>query len=184
MRTTLGEVRRYISQALNEFGTPSGSLRKTKSGGRQFKIGKVEDENRELSTGEAETLFPGSTDAWAEIVPELYPDFPFDDPRAIKHSSAWFKIGDKLRVAFKQAPQVELAVWDPERADWFELEQAAESVVREGLGGSTPEESYFDEIDDNLAFRKKSVIVPDDVKKSVASWLVKMGLTRPSKKRS
>lgn len=126
MRTTVGAVRRLISEALNEFGPISGGIRKTKSGGgRQFKIGKVESENRELSTAEAESLFPGSTDAWAEVVPDMYPEFPFaDDPQVVKTRSLWFKIGSELRVAFADMPQIELASWDQDRQDWFPIEAA------------------------------------------------------------
>lgn len=100
-----------------------GSIRKTKPGGRQFKIGRVEDENHELSTAQVEHMFPGAVDAWVEVVPDMYPDFPFaDDPQVIKARSLWFKIGKQLRVAFAEAPQIELATWDPVREDWFPLE--------------------------------------------------------------
>lgn len=100
----------------------SGALRKT-TGKPQHRIGKIEDENRELSFAEAEQMFPGSTDSWVEVVPDLYPDFPFPEyPIAIKRGSSFFKIGDKLRVAFKEMPQIELAQWEPDRDDWVELE--------------------------------------------------------------
>ena len=129
MKTTLGEVRHLIAEALNEFGSPSGAVRKTKSGGRQFKIGKVEEENSELSAAHAEMMFPGSTDAWAEVVPDMYPEFPFaDDPQVVKSRSLWFKIGTQLRVAFAEMPQVELATWDPTREDWFPIEEAERAV--------------------------------------------------------
>lgn len=125
MRTTLGAIRQLLGQTLNEMGPISGGIRKTKGGGRQYKIGKVESENRELSTAEAESLFPGSTDAWAEVVPDMYPEFPFaDDPQVVKTRSLWFKIGSQLRVAFADMPQIELASWDQEREDWFPLEEA------------------------------------------------------------
>lgn len=125
MRTTLGAIRQLLGQTLNEMGPISGGIRKTKGGGRQYKIGKVESENRELSTAEAESLFPGSTDAWAEVVPDMYPEFPFaDDPQVVKTRSLWFKIGSQLRVTFADMPQIELASWDQEREDWFPLEEA------------------------------------------------------------
>jgi len=125
MKTTWGKVRRRLNEALNEFGPISGSLRKTKPGGRQFKIGKVEDENRELSVVEAEREFPGSTDAWTEVVPDMFPDFPFaDDPQVVKSRSLWFKIGPQLRVSFADMPQIELAHWDPQREDWIPTEAA------------------------------------------------------------
>lgn len=123
MKTTVGKLRRVIKGVLLEIGSPKGGLRRVRTGGgRQYKIGKIEEENRELSVVEAERDFPGSTDAWAEIVPELYPEFPFDDPQVIKQRSAWFKIGNELRVAFADMPQIELMKWNPERQDWFEIE--------------------------------------------------------------
>jgi hypothetical protein len=112
-------LREFVKKTITEI---SGGLRRVRDGGRpQYKIGKVEDDNVELSFSEAEQMFPGATMAWAEIVPELYPDFPFDAPIAIKKGSSWFRIGDKLRVAFKDMPQIELAEWDPSREDWIEL---------------------------------------------------------------
>ena len=124
MQTTLGNLRRVIAEVLSEIGSPKGALRKPGSGGRQFKIGKIEDENKELSTTQAETLFPGSTEAWAEVVPDMYPDFPFaDDPQVVKSRSVWFQIGSELRVAFADMPQIELATWNPDREDWFPLDE-------------------------------------------------------------
>lgn len=183
MRTTWGQIKQRLAEALvQEFGTPTGGLRKTKGGGRQFKIGKVEDENRELSTGEAEVLFPGSTDAWAEVVPDMFPEFPFSDPRSIKNATAWFKIGPTLRTAFKEAPQIELATWDPARDDWFPLDMAAEGVDRHARAGSRPEEAYNAELADDPALKKKSVLVPDDVKQPIAVWMKKMGLASAKKR--
>jgi hypothetical protein len=121
MKITIAELKKIINESLNELGGPTGSLRKVAPGGRQqYKIGKIEDENRELSFSEAEHLFPGSTVAWAEIVPELYPEFPFHDPLVIKRRSLFFKIGPKLTVAFADVPQIELATWDQEKQDWIE----------------------------------------------------------------
>lgn len=113
-------LRKFIREAvLNEI---TGGLRKT-TGKPQHRIGKIDDENRELSFAEAEMMFPGSTNAWTEVVPELFPEFPFpDQPIAIKRGSSFFKIGDDLRVAFKEMPQIELATWDPSREDWIEIE--------------------------------------------------------------
>jgi hypothetical protein len=127
MKMMLGDVRRVIAEAmLAEFGTPKGKLRPVRGGGgRQFKIGKVEEENQELSPVQAENMFPGSTEAWAEVVPDMFPEFPFaDDPQVIKARTLWFKIGGQLRVAFSDMPQIELATWDPTREDWFPLEAA------------------------------------------------------------
>lgn len=123
MQIKIGELRQVIREILEEMRGPSGGLRQVRGpGGRQVKLGKIEEENRELSTIEAEHLFPGSTDAWAEVVPDMYPDFPFHDPFAIKKQTAWFKIGDQLRVAFKMLPEVEVAVWNQQNEDWFPLD--------------------------------------------------------------
>jgi hypothetical protein len=123
MKTTLGEVRRLIAKVMTEIGSPTGSLRRVRGGsGRQVKLGKIEDENRELSPAQVESMFPGAADAWAEVVPDMFPDFPFDDPQVIKARSLWFKIGSQLRVTFAEAPQIELAFWDDNRQDWFPLE--------------------------------------------------------------
>lgn len=130
MRITYGELRRIIREVIeetntiDEIGGPKGKLRQVRgSGGRKVKLGKIEDENRELSAAEAETEFPESVDAWAEIVPHLFPEFPFDDPRSIIRGSAFFKIGPELRVAFKSHPQHELMKWSPERMDWFDIDE-------------------------------------------------------------
>jgi hypothetical protein len=122
MRSTIKELKQVITGMLREFGSPSGSLRTGGKGKQQYKIGKVEPENQELSTVQAERMFPESTEAWAEIVPETYPEFPFDDPQVIKARSAWFLIGGKLRVAFADMPQIELMQWNPETKDWYELD--------------------------------------------------------------
>ena len=111
-------LRSFIRKIINEI---SGGLRLVRDKKPQYKIGKVADDNSELTAFEAEQMFPGSTTAWTEIVPELYPDFPFNHPIAIKRGSSRFKIGDKLRVAFKDAPRLELAEWDNDRQDWIEL---------------------------------------------------------------
>lgn len=130
MRITLNELRQIIKKTLAEArGAPSGALRPVKKGersgsGQKFKIGKTEDDNRELSAAEAEAMFPESTEAWAEVVPQLYPDFPFSDPVAVTRASAWFKIGNELRVAFRDMPQIELAKWSPGKADWVEMNAA------------------------------------------------------------
>lgn len=123
MKIKICELRQVIREVLEEIGGPSGGLRRVRGpGGRQVKLGKIEEENRELSPAEADHLFPGAVEAWTEVVPDMYPDFPFHDPFSIRKGTLWFKIGDKLKVSFKDLPQVELAVWDPVREDWFPLE--------------------------------------------------------------
>ena len=121
MRVSIKQLRSTIHECINEINGPSGGLRRVRgSGGQQHRLGKIEDENRELSFSEAEMLYPGSTNAWAEIVPEMFPEFPFHEPSVIKKRSLFFKIGDKLTVAFADQPQIELATWDAVRDDWFE----------------------------------------------------------------
>lgn len=128
MKISLRQLRRLIKEevTLAEIGGPRGGLRSSQKGKKakqQYKIGRVEDENRELSFSEAEMLYPGSTDAWAEIVPSEFPTFPFaNDPLVVKRRSVFFKEGDKLTVAFANMPQLTLATWDPMKGagegDW------------------------------------------------------------------
>lgn len=124
MRITLGELRQIVSETvLTEFGPIRGGLRSShSSAGKKprYNMGKVEDENRELSFSEVESTFPGAVDAWTEIVPVEFPDFPFaDDPYVVRRRSVFFKEGDKLTVAAQHMPQITLATWDPAREDWF-----------------------------------------------------------------
>lgn len=125
MRVTVRRLRHIIRESLTEMMV-TGALRKTKDNsgsGRKVRIGKADpDENQQLSVGEAEMQFPGSIDAWAEVVPDMFPDFPWSDPVSINRGSSYFRIGDRLRVSFKDVPGVELAEWDPVRQDWFPLD--------------------------------------------------------------
>jgi hypothetical protein len=130
MHVRLSELRKFIRSQLGEANWtlgPSGALRTSSNFGektKDYRVGHVEgDENKEITAFEANTSFPGKpADAWCEIVPYLFPDFPFDDPVAIKRNSLFFKIGDTLTVAFKDAPTVELASWNPQKEDWIEAD--------------------------------------------------------------
>ncbi len=54
-------------------------------------------------------------------------------------------------------------------------------LVKEAIdcwGGSRPEETYEQTLDEDEAYKKRSVLVPDDIKKSINSWMKQMGLTR------
>lgn len=137
MKITVGELRAIIKKGIvNEIGGPRGGLRSSHRGGRQqYKIGKVADENRELSFSEAEMIFPGSTGAWAEIVPSEFPDFPFaDDPIVVKRRSVFFDEGGILTVAFADMPQITLATWHPEKGagegDWILTGDMQEAINR------------------------------------------------------
>lgn len=57
-------------------------------------------------------------------------------------------------------------------------------IIREGLAGSQPEQAYEGDLADDPAMHKKSVLVPDDVKKPIGKWMKAMGLSRGKKKRS
>jgi len=128
MRTTIGELRVLVRKVLLEMSGPRGKLRPSK-GGRQYKIGKVEDENRELSSVEAEHMFPDSTEAWAEIAPGLYPEFPYDpDSRTVKRKTTWFMIGNELQAMIQDVPDAEPMKWDPQRMDWFPIDDLASPV--------------------------------------------------------
>jgi hypothetical protein len=50
-------------------------------------------------------------------------------------------------------------------------------IVRKAISGSQPEESYTEELLDDPAFKKKSVLVRDDAKKKIASWAKDMKLS-------
>lgn len=58
------------------------------------------------------------------------------------------------------------------------------SPAPKNLGGSQPEEQYEGDLADDPALKKKSVLVPDDVKKPIGKYLKAMGLTGSRKKRS
>lgn len=51
-------------------------------------------------------------------------------------------------------------------------------------GGSHPEEMYEQEFEDDPALKKKSVLVPDDIKRSISKWSRAMGLSGRKKKRT
>jgi hypothetical protein len=46
-----------------------------------------------------------------------------------------------------------------------------------GHAGSQPEESYSAELLDDPGYEKKSVYVPDDIKKKINAWAQDMGLS-------
>ena len=118
----INELRNLIRKTISEFGGISGGLRQVRDGGKpKYKIGKVEDPNREVSFVEANDLFPGSVEAWVEIVPELWPEAPMHmDPISIKKGTLFFKEGNVLTAAFQDMPQITLATWDTNKQDWIE----------------------------------------------------------------
>ena len=59
-----------------------------------------------------------------------------------------------------------------------------EAIKDDCWGGSYPEETYDELLEDDPVYQKKSVLVPDDVKKAIGSYFKQMGLSRPAKKRS
>lgn len=124
MITSLKELRQAIRECINEYGAPTGKLRKPgsrASGKTQYKIGWVQDENEELSSYTANQRYPGSVDIWCEVVSEIAPEFPFKDDFSIRKHSLFFRIGNQLRVALDTDPQHELATWNQDAQDWFEL---------------------------------------------------------------
>ena len=134
MRMLLGDVRRLIEEALVMEAGLSGKVRKPgKSGGQQYKIGYTPDENRELGLTQVFSEFPGAAEAWGEVAGDMFPDHPFaDDPDSMMRGALWFAVGGKLRVSFKEMPQLELAEWHPEAGedgDWMPLEPGGMSVV-------------------------------------------------------
>ena len=51
-------------------------------------------------------------------------------------------------------------------------------------GGSHPEELYEEELEDDPELKKHSVLVPDDIKKSISKWSKSMGLSGTKNKRA
>lgn len=145
MKLTVKQLKSVIRNVLHEsrWDAPVGGLRASKNprsaGGRQVKAGKVEEENRELSPIEVEDLFPGAVEAWVESAPEMYDIFEPEkelwgtDPEIMKkkvtEKTFWAKIGDSLRVGFKEEPTITLAKWNSsmgEEGDWVEEAQPYE----------------------------------------------------------
>ena len=129
MKLTLEQLRKEIRNALNEYGAPRGKLRKpsTKSANRMhYKPGFTQDENRELSAFDANHIFPGAVDAWCEVANEFSDEFSAD-PVVCRKRSAFFQIGDKLRVALERDARNEIAEWHPEMGggessgDWIDI---------------------------------------------------------------
>lgn len=59
------------------------------------------------------------------------------------------------------------------------------TIVREAMvAGSDPNEAYNHDLTDDPSFKKKSVLVPDDIKASVSSWSRKMGLSGKKKRKA
>lgn len=58
--------------------------------------------------------------------------------------------------------------------------------IRENIdcwGGSRPEETYMQCLDDDPAMKKRSVLVPDDIKHAISKWSKAMGLSGTMTKR-
>ena len=56
-------------------------------------------------------------------------------------------------------------------------------LIRESLAGSHPSEAYDKDLADDPSLNKRSVYVPNDVKKPIKRWLKAMGLSKGKKKR-
>ncbi len=59
-----------------------------------------------------------------------------------------------------------------------------EEIEPDCWGGTRPDETYSELLEDDPAYQKRSVLVPDDIKKAIGSWARQMGLAKPAKKRS
>lgn len=57
-----------------------------------------------------------------------------------------------------------------------------EEIEPDCWGGTRPEETYNELLEDDPVYRKKSVLVPDDIKDQINSWMKKMGLSAPLRK--
>ena len=56
-------------------------------------------------------------------------------------------------------------------------------LIREILGGSNPNEAYDKELEDDPSYNKRSVIVPNDIKRSIKKWSRSMGLSSAKRMR-
>jgi hypothetical protein len=56
-------------------------------------------------------------------------------------------------------------------------------IIR-ALAGSHPNEAYDKDLMDDPALKKKSVLVPDDIKHKIRKWAKAMGLTSKRTQRS
>ncbi len=57
-----------------------------------------------------------------------------------------------------------------------------EEIEPDCWGGSHPTETYSELLEDDPVYQKQSVLVPDDIKASINSWMKKMGLSKQMKK--
>jgi len=57
-----------------------------------------------------------------------------------------------------------------------------EEIEPDCWGGTRPEETYSELLEDDPMYQKDSVMVPRDVKKQISSYFEKMGLSKPMKK--
>jgi hypothetical protein len=64
-----------------------------------------------------------------------------------------------------------------------ELRTLVREVTADCWGGSRPEEMYEEESVDDPSFKKRSVLVPDDVKRPVTGYLKAMGLAGTRRKK-
>ena len=62
-----------------------------------------------------------------------------------------------------------------------ELRCIIREVSGDCWGGSHPDETYNQELVDDDHLAKKSILVPDDVKKAIAKWMLTMGLAGTKK---
>src|SRR5258706_15127632 len=56
------------------------------------------------------------------------------------------------------------------------------NIIQERLSGSAPDETYENDLIDDKAFKKKSVYVPNDIKRSIKKWTKSMGLSSKKKR--
>lgn len=65
-----------------------------------------------------------------------------------------------------------------------ELRRLLREAEEDCWGGSRPEETYDELLEDDPAYKKRSVLVPDDIKEPISKWMAAMGLSRRLKKRA
>lgn len=63
-----------------------------------------------------------------------------------------------------------------------ELRRLIREATEDCWGGSCPEETYDEELVEDEAWKKHSVLVPDDVKASISKYMKDMGLSGTKKR--
>jgi hypothetical protein len=97
-----------------------------------------------------------------------------------------FELDDEEQIAalkyYVPDSSVTGEVWSLRPVRVMKVKTINEEIEPDCWGGSRPDETYSELLEDDPVYQKKSVLVPDDVKHSINSWMKKMGLSKPMKR--